>query len=158
MTTPAALDSALASYSAGIDAEMELLRELQQMSDRQKAASAGDDLESLRQLGEARARVMEALLNLDAELLPFRGLVTAHLDLARTRPGFEGAARRHQVARELVGAILECDATTVARITEDAATRRDLAHTLEVGGATLAAYRRIIAPPPTQASIFQDRG
>jgi D-Tyr-tRNAtyr deacylase len=156
--TPANLDSALASYTAGIDAEMELLCELQQMSDRQKMASAADDLANLRQLADARARVMEALLNLDAQLLPLRGTLMTHLDLARTRPGFEAAARRHRSAREIVAKILECDARTVSAMTDAAAARRELAHTLELGGTTLAAYRRIIAPPPAHASLFDQRG
>ena len=156
--TPSTLDSTLANYAAGLDASLELLSELHAMAGRQEAACADGRLHAAEQLAGPRARVLEALLTQDGRLAPLRATVIANLDVARTRPGFAAAAARHASARETLAAILEADARTKGAINASAAARRELGQTLELGGATLAAYRRIIAPPPEHASIVRARG
>jgi hypothetical protein len=154
--TPSDIDSALATYGAGLDAELTLLRQLQELSARQQAAATAD-LDDLHRVADARERAMEALLGLEATVAPVRASIAAHVDLARSRPAFTEIATLHSVARSLVAEILGGDRKTLSRLREAADTRRQLAQTLEAGGNALAAYRRVIAPP-TNPSLVDQQG
>lgn len=155
--TPEQLDSTISIYAAGLDAQLDLLHQLQELAVRQHATSAAADVEPLRALGEDRERVMILLLGVEEQIAPLRQQLAAHLADARTRPGFAPVASLHRVAESLVNEILGADRETMDAVRAADATRRQVAQMLEAGGTTLAAYRRSLAPATAGAVILDER-
>ncbi|HEY8535254.1 MAG TPA: hypothetical protein VIL25_02360, partial [Vicinamibacterales bacterium] len=59
-----ALDAALSAYAAGLEAEMELLRQLAKLSAAQRAASGTADPDSLARFSDERTRLLNAIVTL----------------------------------------------------------------------------------------------
>lgn len=152
------LDDALAAYAAGLDAEIGLLRKIEALAALQRQVSSRDDLTALTAVAEQRNRIMSALAELELRLHPLRVVIVEHLAEVRALPGFERAAERHREAATLINRIMTTDRTLVTLLEEALETRRRLAHVLEEGGATLAAYRRVLAPSITSAGLVDTRG
>lgn len=153
-----ALDAALSAYAAGLEAEMELLRQLAKLSAAQRAASGTADPDSLARFSDERTRLLNAIVTLEHELKPLRQQLAAGAPRAAHLPGFRDVAARHREAARLVTEIIAADQQTLAALREAEAARRFAAQTIEAGETTLAAYRRVVAPTPSTASIFDERG
>jgi hypothetical protein len=157
--TDAEMDHALASYGAGLEAEVSLLHRLEEQAVKQRAATAGGEPPSvIDAIAQTRDRLMAGLLEIESQLRPLRALIAAHRDLAATRPAFPQASSFHRIASALVQGILGADGETLAALRAADAARQQAARALETGGTTLAAYRRVIAPPSTNASLVDERG
>jgi len=156
--TDAEIDHALSSYSAGLEAELSLLRRLQEQADRQRLATSRGEQGSVDDIAHARDRIMAGLLEIESQLRPLRALIAAHRDLAATRPAFQDTSAFHRVASALVQDILGADRETLAALRAVEASRREAARALEAGGTTLAAYRRVLAPPSANASLVDEQG
>jgi hypothetical protein len=156
--TDAEIDHALASYGAGLEAELSLLRRLQEQASRQRAATSRGEQGSIDDITVARERIMAGLLEIESQLRPLRALIATHRDLAATRPAFPETSSFHRIASALVQDILGADRETLAALRAAEASRRQAAKALETGGTTLAAYRRVITPLPTSASLVDEQG
>lgn len=155
MTTPAdAVARTVAAYSAGLDAEIELLHQLAALSN----TSTATDVASLDRFSEERTRLLSALVTLEHQIKPLRQQLTAARELAARLPGFERVVARHQEAGGLVSSIIAADHRTLGALRDAEAARRFAAQAIEAGETTLAAYRRVVAPPPPSAAILDDRG
>jgi hypothetical protein len=156
--TPYEADSALAAYAAGIEAELSLLRQLHEHAVRQRDATTADPPRPVENVVAGRDRLMAGLLEIESQLRPLRDLIAGSRNLAATRPAFREASTLHRVAARLVQAILGADEDTLSALRAADAARRTAAQALEAGGHTLAAYRRVIAPPSPQAALVDERG
>jgi len=156
--TRAELETALASYGAGLEAELSLLRQLQALAEREQEASLSDDLELVTRISDDRARLMTGLLIVENGIKLLRPLLSDYRSEAELLPGFPDVAALHRVANRLVNTILTADQETLRVLHEAAAARRDALQAIEHGGQTLTAYRRVIAPPVANASLFDSRG
>jgi hypothetical protein len=156
--THAEIDQALASYGAGLEAELSLLQRLQDVAITQRDVTAGRAPGRLEGVVEARDRIMTGLLEIESQLRPLRALIAAHRHLAATRPAFAETSAFHRTAAALVHDILGADRDTLAALRATEAARRQAARALETGGNTLAAYRRVIAPFPSQAALIDEQG
>jgi hypothetical protein len=152
------LATALADYRTGMDAELQVLAQLESIATRQHALPHPPPAEVLTSLGLERERHLTALTGLEQQLQPLRALVAAHLELARTLPGFTGVAERHRRAGEYVATIMRLDGESLEALQRADQERRAAAHDLEAGEATLAAYRRVLQQPQPSAGLFNERG
>ena len=152
------LATALADYRTGMDAELQVLAQLESIAARQHALPHPPSSEDLTTLGLERERHLSALSGLEQQIEPLRALVAARLDVARTLPGFAGVAERHRRAAEYVAAIMRLDAESLQALQRADQERRTAAQNLEAGEVTLAAYRRVLQQPQPSAGLFDERG
>jgi hypothetical protein len=152
------LADALTAYIAGLDAEIGLLRQVEALAQAQRHAPGAEDLSALSAIADRRNRLMGALADLEHSLQPIRALIVANLSAARGMPSFDEAARRHRDAADLISRIMSGDRTLMTLLEEALHVRRELAQSLEAGGATLAAYRRVLTPTVSSAGLVDRLG
>jgi hypothetical protein len=160
VTTPSAdaLGAAIVAYASGLDAELDLLDRLERLSLRQRDATAARDVDAIAACSDERGQIVAALLAVEDDLKPRRALLARHTDQASALPGFDTIVVRHQSAARRVAAILDADKVTLDALREAETARRGAAQAIDQGEATLAAYRRIVAPAPQSAAIVDERG
>lgn len=152
------LRAALAEYRQGLDAELGLLTQLTALAGEQHRASGGDDYPGLAASSERRDALMRALLQIEAQLRPVRGLIASRAEEARSVAGFEDVVRLHREAEDLVAGILTSDRSTLEALHVAEQARRTASQAIEAGEATLAAYRKVIAPPLAPAGLVSRHG
>jgi hypothetical protein len=152
------ISDALTAYIAGLDAEIGLLRHVEALAAAQRHVPNSDDLTVFAGFAERRSRVMAALASLEHSLQPVRALIVEHLTLARSVEIFEEAVTRHREAADLITRIMSGDRTLMTLLEEALNVRRELAQSLEAGGATLAAYRRVLTPQIASAGLVDTHG
>lgn len=145
-------------YRAGLEAEMALLHQLQALARRQHEVSLSGDLAAAPELVDARDRVMANLVTIEHELKPLRTALAEHRPLLETLPDFPDLSAHHREAAALVSNILTADQQSMDALREAEEARRFAARSVEQGESTLAAYRRVVAPPLTGATIVNKRG
>ncbi len=159
MTLPdITLADTLGRYAAGLDAELALLRQLDALATRLGAAPATTDTEALHRDADERTRILEALAILEEDLKPLRARLAGQHLIARRLPGFAAVAARHRDAAAIVARIQATDHHSLDELRAAERQRRAALHALEAGEATLTAYRRVVAPPPSAAAIVDERG
>jgi chromosome condensin MukBEF ATPase and DNA-binding subunit MukB len=152
------LETVLADYRTGLDAELALLGDLEALATRQHGLPHPSDPDHLTALARERERILAALGALEAQVDPLRQRISGDLAAARALPGFAGIHERHRRAAEIVARITKLDEESLARLQQADADRRAAAHNLETGEATLAAYRRVLQQPQPSAGLFTQRG
>jgi hypothetical protein len=150
------LETVLADYRTGLDAELTLLGQLEALAVRQHTLPHPADSEALTSLAQERERHLAALTALEQQVEPLRRHIATHLAEARECPGFAGVSERHRRAGEIVARISRLDEESLAVLQQADVERRAAAQSLETGEATLAAYRRIVQQP--SAGLFTQRG
>jgi hypothetical protein len=156
--TDAELAQSLATYGAGLQAELALLHQLESLALSQRQSSVGKDMDALSRLGEQRSRLTAALVQIEHELKPARETIAKHLAAARRFAVFSEVLKRHRMAGELVARILESDRELLQQLQAAELARRDAAHAIETGENTLNAYRRVIAPSVSSVGLVNRRG
>lgn len=152
------LAQVLTTYGAGLQAEIALLHQLEGLSLAQRDASTANDVDRLTRVGDERTRLMAALVQIEHDLKPVRETIAARLAAMREQPLFHEVLVRHRQAGDLVSRILESD-REILRLLQDAeAVRREAAHAIETGEATLAAYRRVLKPTVASVGLVDRRG
>ncbi len=157
MTRPD-LDHALSQYRAGLEAELALLHRLEGLptSDQDTTSTAG--VARLAAVADERERVMAGLVSLEHDLRPLRATLVEARTVLRGTPAFEEVAALHREAGDLVARILAADSHSLELLREAELARRFAADAVEKGENTLAAYRRVVAPPLEGARIVNRRG
>ncbi len=157
-TTAHTLDPVLQDYGAGLRAELTVLRQIDDLSKRERPCTKGDEAKELEAIGLERERLVAILLDLERHLKPLRSRLAEDVALLRTRPGFEEVSRLHQEAAALVSAIMTADEHTLRTLRSAEDVRRSAAQVLDAGEATLAAYRRSVSPAPGSAGLVDQVG
>jgi len=152
------LESVLADYRTGLDAELSLLAQIEAVATRQHALSHPTDPDVLTALALERERHLAALAALEQQVQPLRQQIADNVGRARQQPGFAGIADRHRRASDIVTSIMRLDESSLDVLRRADADRRAAAQSLETGEATLAAYRRILQQPQPSAGLFTQRG
>ena len=148
------LDDA-ACYLGGMEQELTILGDLLDVARRQHAAAHPAADEALDVLVVRRHEIEERLHALERSLAPLRPVVAASPSdpvLARA------VADIHAAARSRVAEILAVDRDTLDVLATAHGHRHERLQHLDAGGATLAAYRRVIAPGATRAELIDQRG
>ena len=145
-------------YRAGIDAELQLLRQLTEIAHRQRSETTTRNLAGLGDAADERDAIMRSLVMIEEGLRGVRQILTEHRDVTSALPGYPEVAARHREAAHLVNDILAVDQQSLSALADAELARRSAMASLERGEATLAAYRRVLAPPVASATLFDRRG
>jgi hypothetical protein len=151
------LAALLDQYCMGLEAEIALLKRLEQVAARQRAVSASDDLSGFSAIAHERDRLMAGLVAIEQEVRGLRDRLAPLQDELRGLPAFDAAVHLHRAAVGMVANILQTDQTSLQALAEAEAARRAAARALESGETTLAAYRRLAATPP-HATLVSKKG
>ena len=158
MTAHPELPALVAEYRAGLDVELTLLDRLQQLAVQQREASRAGDLATLSSISDLRDGVMANLVTLEHQLKPLRLILASHCNEYADDPAFREVAARHREAAAHVASILAWDRESLEALKEAELARSFAARTLEQGESTLAAYRRVVAPQVSGATLVNRKG
>jgi hypothetical protein len=154
----AELASALEEYRAGLEAELVLLRQLQAIAARQREGTTTRDFEQFAVESDARERLTRTLVNIEQGLRTIRDSLTrGRVDL-HSHPAYREVLALRRTAEDLVAAILATDQDSMKALADAELARRAAVASLERGESTLAAYRKVIAPPVSSATLVDRRG
>jgi hypothetical protein len=153
-----ALASLVDEYEAGLDAELQLLGELEQIAGRQREVSQAQDFDAFRRESERREQLTHSLLAIEERLKPVRETLAAHRQHTSSLPNYQRMSIRHREAQDAVARILGTDRESFRVMAEAGVARRAALAGLEQGEQTLAAYRKVLAPPAATPSLVDKRG
>jgi hypothetical protein len=156
--TPDELVRLIEQYRAGIEAELSLLRRLSDVSSHQRAVSDSGDFSAFSEASDGREAIMRSLVTIEEGLRGVRATLTEHRDIAERIRGFAEVVTLHREAATLVGSILAADRASLSALADAELARRTAVASLERGETTLAAYRRVLAPPVASATLVNRRG
>ena len=156
--TPDELAPIIEQYRAGLEAELRLLHQLVPLSQQQEEGSRVGDFPAFDAAADARDRLMQGLVAIEAGLRDLRQTLTAHREQAAATEGFDEVVRLHRDAARLVGRILSTDRQSLSALADAELARQSAVVALERGESTLAAYRRVLAPPLAGATLVNRRG
>ena len=146
----------LEQYRAGLESELILLVQLQEIAASQHALTQTADIDAL-QLATDRRDVLTAnLMKIEEHMRPLRDRLTRD-GAAPQLPGFNHAAALYQTTARMVADVLETDGHSVRALAQIVGARRAAAHEAEQAEATLAAYARAAMRPRT-ATLVNGRG
>jgi hypothetical protein len=153
-----ALADALEQYRAGLEAEIALLHQLEVVAGRQRGVTARRDFEQLAIESDERERLTRALVSLEQEMRDVRAQI-AHVRLSiAALPSYGEVLALRQTAADLVARILATDEESMQALADAEMARRAAVASLERGESTLAAYRRVLTPPLSHATLVDRRG
>lgn len=148
----------LGQYGAGIDAELTLLHQLADVARDQREVTTAADFDTFNRIADRRDAIMRSLVTVEEGLRAIRVELTAHRDVARLVNGYDDVVNRHRQATDLVNAILATDQQSISALADAELARRSAMASLERGETTLAAYRRVLAPPAAGAKLVDKVG
>lgn len=156
--TPDEVNRLLEQYRAGIEAELNLLRQLSDVARDQREATSAADFGAFARISDARDAVMRSLVTIEEGLRAVRHELMLHRDIATRDDGYEAMAARHREAATLVNQILSTDQQSISALADAELARRSAVASLERGETTLAAYRRVLSPPVSSAKLVDKIG
>ena len=156
MTSPE-IEALIEQYRVGLDAEMVLLRRLEQVAAQQGAASAASDFDGMNHVADVRDRLTSGLVSIEDGLRDVRHRLSAVREEARRLPGYAEAVALHHTAISLVTRILGSDQAALESLAAAEMARRDAARAVEQGETTLSAYRKVVSLSPG-ATLVNRRG
>ena len=148
----------LDQYGAGIDAELNLLRQLAEVARDQREVTTASEFQAFNRIADRRDAIMRSLVTVEEGLRTLRVELTAHRDIARQIGGYDDIVNRHREAADLVNAILATDQQSISALADAELARRSAMASLERGETTLAAYRRVLSPPVSSAKLVDKIG
>jgi len=156
--TRAEIEQLLAQYRAALDAQLSLLGQLEAVAARQREQTDARDFERLAVLSDERDRLTRSLVTIEQGLADVRQRLSASRAQVMAMPEFAEVVERRRTAADRVAKILETDRESLKCLADaELARRAALAH-LERGGTTLAAYRKVLTPPASNATLLDRRG
>jgi hypothetical protein len=156
--SPRDLPQFVAQYRAGLEAEMTLLHRLEWLATRQRETSEQGDLEALAAVSDQRDRVMAGLVTIEHELKPIRMALLEYRKSLDDVEEFQDVAALHRQAAALVERIVTSDRVSLDALKEAELARRFASQSVGQGESTLAAYRRVVAPHGSGATLVNRKG
>ena len=151
-------DELVVAYTAGLDAQMAILAQVEGLATEQRATWSRNELLPLGGLATRRAALMHELAAVEARIAPLYDRLRADLERALRTPGYGVAEARRQEARGLIYRLMAADRKLLTDLETSLESRRRESHTIDTGNATLAAYRRVVVPTLGSAGLFDQRG
>jgi hypothetical protein len=152
------LELALNEFRRGLEAELKLLRQLQAVAGIQRATSDAHDFDRFQAVSDERDRLTRSLLAIEQDLAATRATLGGLRDEASGLPLYGTILALRQASTDLVNEILACDQEAMKALANAELARRAALASLERGEITLAAYRRVLAPPASNANLVDSRG
>lgn len=153
-------DDLLGRYLDGLNLELVALETLLQLAAAQDAASETGDAEALLALLAQRSSTVTALMDVEREVAGCRAKIAGQFGDAQglTTTSVEDVRLRHRLAAERLSRIDGHDRRTLEHLSRAESTRRDSSQMLDAAEATLAAYRKALAPPESRSGLIDRRG
>lgn len=148
----------LDQYRAGLDAELMLLHRLQALALEQRRVSQTGSVADIHSTVDDRDRVLATLVKVEHELKGVRQQLLTGREWLTDLPAYQDIVERHKEAADLVADIIGVDRDSIEALKEAEQARRVAAQALEQGESTLAAYRRVVSPDLTPATLVNRRG
>jgi hypothetical protein len=148
----------VAQYRAGLEAEMTLLHRLESLAARQRETSEHGDLEGLANVSDQRDHVMAGLVTIEHELKPIRMALLEYRRTLEDIDEFQDVAALHREAAGLVERIVTQDRNSLEALKDAELARRFASQSLGQSESTLAAYRRVVAPPVGGPNLVNRKG
>ena len=145
-------------YRASIDAELTLLRQLAAVAHDQHQVTAASAFDAFNRVADRRDAIMRSLVTIEEGIRTVRQQLTVHHELAAHVDGYDQVVARHREAADLVNMILATDQKSISALADAELARRSAMASLERGENTLAAYRRVLAPPVSSARLINKIG
>jgi hypothetical protein len=152
------LELTLEEYRKGLETELALLRQLQSVAGEQRRVSAARDFDRFKIVSDERDRLTRSLLAIEHGLAEHRDRLASLRDEVASIPVYGSILALRQASTDLVNEILACDREAMKVLADAEVARRAALASLERGETTLAAYRRVLAPPVTAAGLVDRRG
>ncbi|MFN7980607.1 MAG: hypothetical protein U0Q11_02005 [Vicinamibacterales bacterium] len=152
------LELTLDEFRRGLEAELALLRQLQAVAAKQRAVSDAHDFDRFQSVSDERDRLTRNLLAMESGLAETRAALSSWRDQAADIPVYGTILALRQASTDLVNDILTSDRESMRMLADAEVARRAALSSLERGENTLAAYRRVLAPPATNAGLIDSRG
>ena len=156
--THAELVSLLEQYRAGLEAEIALLRQLEHISARQREVTESRDYERFKAESDHRDRLTGTLVTIDQQLRAIRETLHDSRQALSALPDYKICGELRKTAADLVQQILATDRDSMKALSDADLARKAVVASLERGETTLAAYRKVIAPPVSSATLLNRRG
>lgn len=156
--TPFEIGELVEQYRAGIEAELSLLTQLADVAERQHEATTSGDLSRFAQVADTRDALMRSLVTIEEGLRSIRATLGEHREVVARIPAYDELAARHRDASHVIARILATDRQSMAALADAELARRSALASLERGETTLAAYRRVLAPPLESAKLVDKVG
>jgi len=147
------LGALIEQYRVGLEAEVVLLGRLEAIAARQLKTTQVSDIPALQRAADERDALMSGLMAIEQEVRPIRGTLSEARIEARRLPGFAHVAELHEATARMVKDILETDRDSIRALEQIVSSRRVAAQAAEQGEATLAAYGRALAFPPSATLV-----
>lgn len=148
----------LEQYRSGLEAELQLLRQLSILALQQRASTESREFERLATESDARDRVTHELVTLEVSLSELRHRIGAVRALAAALPAYQTIVSLRREAADLVSKVLSVDQESLKSLSDGETARRAAMASLEKGETTLAAYRKVLTPPVEHAAIVDRVG
>lgn len=152
------LELRLEEFRKGLETELALLRQLQIVSAQQREISAARDFDRFKIVSDERDRLTRSLLAVEQGLADSRDHLTSWRAQAAGIPVYGTILALRQASTDLVNEILACDREAMKVLADAETARRAAMASLERGENTLAAYRKVLAPPIQNAGLVDRRG
>lgn len=152
------LELTLEEFRKGLETELALLRQLQAIALQQREVTAARDFDRFKIVSDERDRLTRSLLAVEQGLAESRDLLTRLREQASSIPTYGTILALRQASTDLVNDILASDRSAMKVLADAEVARRAALASLERGENTLAAYRRVLAPPISNAGLVDRRG
>ena len=157
--TFADLSTLLSQYRAAVEAQIGMLEQLRELARRgREHADSPPNPHTVHQVIDERDRLMTALVALESELMPVRQTLAAARDQLLQLVEYREVVELHRRGLELVEEVVRNDEHSRNALREAELVRRATADALERSESTLAAYRRVVMPTTTAATLVNRKG
>jgi hypothetical protein len=150
--------SLLEQYRAGLEAEISLLRQLEDVASRQREVTESRDYERFKRESDTRDRLTGTLVTIDQQLRDMRTTLHESRQALSGLPDYAVVGELRRTAADLVQKILATDRDSMKALADADLARKAVVASLERGETTLAAYRKVIAPPVSSATLLNRLG
>jgi Na+-transporting NADH:ubiquinone oxidoreductase subunit NqrA len=148
----------LEEYRAGLEAEITVLRQLDDVASRQREVTETHDYDRLAVESDLRSRLTRTLVTIEDKVRQVREQLKASSGNVSGVEIFDKVAELRLTATALVNRILSMDRDSLKALGDAELARRAAVASLERGETTLSAYRKVIAPPVSNSALLDRRG
>jgi hypothetical protein len=152
------LELTLEEFRKGLETELALLRQLHSVAAEQGTVSAARDFDRFKIISDQRDRLTRSLLAIEQGLAEHRDRLATLREEVASIPVYGSILALRQASTDLVNDILACDREAMKVLADAELARRAALASLERGETTLAAYRKVLAPPVSAAGLVDRRG
>ena len=148
----------IAQYRTALQAQVTLLHEIEALARDQFAASTARDFGQLATATARRNELTSTLSAIEDGLHAVRRSLDASRADVERLPAFSAVADLRKTAAELLAQILSTDQESMKLLADVELARRIALAAFDHGEATLAAYRKVLAPPLATTSLLNRLG